>query len=78
MNRVRNDEMSRRSVVLKELADRPEQGVLQWLGHRDWMKGATWVKRITRSDVRGARPRGRPQIGWMDSVKQALDVMSVE
>ncbi len=38
----------------------------------------TWVKRITRSDVRGTRPRGRPQIGWMDSVKRALDAMSVE
>ncbi len=74
MNRVRNDEMSRRTMVLKELA---EQGVLRGFGHVDWTKG-TWMKRITRSDVRGARPRGRPQIGWMDSVKQALDAMPVE
>ena len=35
---------------------------------------------ITRSDVRGVRPRGRPQIGWMDSVKRVSDPrgMSVE
>ncbi len=68
MKQVKNDEMSRRTVVLKELADRAEQGVLGWSGHIDCTKGA-WVKRITRSDVRGTRPRGRPQIGWMDSVK---------
>ncbi len=30
------------------------------------------VKKTTRSDVRGVRPRGRPQMGWMDSVKRAL------
>ena len=37
-------------------------------------------KKITRSDVRGVRPRGRPPIGWMDSVKRVLDPrgMSVE
>ncbi len=72
MNRVRNDEMSRRTVVLKQLADGGEQGVLRWFGLRDWEKG-TWVKRITGSDIRGTRPRGRPQIGWMDRVKRALD-----
>ncbi len=37
------------------------------------------MNKITRSDVRGNRPRGRPRIGWMDSVKRALDarLMSV-
>ncbi len=76
MNRVRNDEMSR-TVALKELADSAEQGVLRWFGHVDWTKG-TWVKRITRSVVRATRPRGRPHIGWMDSMKRVLDAMSVE
>ncbi len=74
MNQVRNDEMSRRTVVRKEMA---EQGILRWFGHKDWTK-STWVKRITRSDVRGTRSRGTPQIRWMDSVKRALDAMSVE
>ncbi len=38
------------------------------------------VKKTTRSDVRGVRPRGRPRMGWLDSVKRALDAkgMSVE
>ncbi len=30
------------------------------------------VKKVTRSDVRGVRPRGRPRMGWLDSVKKAL------
>ncbi len=38
------------------------------------------VKKVTRSDVRGVRPRGRPQMGWLDSVKRALGTrgMSME
>ncbi len=38
------------------------------------------VKKIIRSDVRGVRPRGKPRMGWMDSVKRALGArgMSVE
>ncbi len=38
------------------------------------------VKNATGSDVRGTRPMGRPQVGWMGSVKRVLDArgMSVE
>ncbi len=38
------------------------------------------VKKINGSDVRGVRPRGRPQMGWLNSVKRALGArgMSVE
>ncbi len=38
------------------------------------------VKKITISDVRGVRPRGRPRMEWLDSVKRALGArgMSVE
>ncbi len=31
------------------------------------------MKKITRSNVKGARIRGRPRMGWMDSVKRSLD-----
>ncbi len=38
------------------------------------------VRKITRSDVRGVRPRERPRMGWLDSVKRVLGAkgMSVE
>ena len=44
------------------------------------MEEGCLVKNITTSDVRGVRPRGRPQTGWRDSVKRVLDPrgMSVE
>ena len=73
MDRVRNEEVRRRTGVTRQLADRAEQGVLRWFGHVERMAEGRLVKKITRSDVRGVRPRGRPRTGWMDSVKRALD-----
>ncbi len=35
MDRVRNDEVRRRSGVVRELAECAEQGVLQWFGYVD-------------------------------------------
>ncbi len=37
MNRVRNEEKRRRTVVVRELADRAEQRVLRWFGHVERM-----------------------------------------
>ncbi len=37
MNRVGNEEMRRKTVVIRELADRAEQGVLRWFGYIDRM-----------------------------------------
>ncbi len=80
MARVRNDEVRRRTGVVRELAERAEQGVLRWYGHVEKMEEERLVKKITRSDVRGVRSRGRHQLGWLDSGKRALGArgMSVE
>ncbi len=56
---------------LYELTERAEQEVLQWFGHVERMEEHL-VKKITRSDVRGVRPRGRPRMEWLDSVKSVL------
>lgn len=37
INRVRNEEMQRRTVVVRELTDRAEQGILRWFGHVERM-----------------------------------------
>ncbi len=65
---------------VRELAERAEQGVLRWFGYVERMEEERLVKKITRSDVRGVRPSGRPRVGWLDSVKRALGArgMSVE
>ncbi len=53
---------------------------MQWFGLVERMEEERLVKKTTRSDVKGVRPRGRPHMGWLDSVKRALGVrgMSVE
>ncbi len=78
MNRVKNEEMRRKIVTVKELADRAEQGVLHCF--RDVERIEEHLVKVTRSDVRGTGRRGGPQIGWIYSVKRALDArgMSAE
>ncbi|WP_435325978.1 hypothetical protein, partial [Klebsiella pneumoniae] len=80
MDRVRNEEVRRRTGVLQEMSARAEQRVLQWFGHVERMDEERLVKKIAESEARGVRLRGRPRMGWMDSVKRALDVrgLSVE
>ncbi len=80
MDRVRNDEVRRRTGFAKELSERAEQRVLLWFGHVEKMEEEHLVKKITRSDVRGVRPRERPRMGWLGSVKRTLGAkgMSVE
>ncbi len=74
MDRVRNDEVRRRKGVIRE-----KQGVLQGFGLVERMKEERSVK-ITRSGVKAVIPRGRPRMGWLDSVKRELGArgMSVE
>ena len=72
-DRIRNEEVRRRTGVTRELAGRADQCVLRWFGHMERMDDDRLVKRIVKSEVQGARPRGRPTLGWKDSVKRALD-----
>ncbi len=70
----------KRTGVVKEMPERAEQRVLLWFGHVERMEEEHLVKKVTRSDVRGVRPRGRFRMGWLDNVKRALGArgMSVE
>ena len=72
MDRVRNEEVSRRAGIERELASRADQRVLRWFGHvgrMDEYRMARWVLMV---DVSGGRVRGRPRLGWMDGMKVAL------
>ena len=72
-DRIRNEEIRRRTGVLRELAGRADQSLLRWFGHVERMQDGKLVKRLVRSDVGGGRLRGRPRLGWMDCVKRALN-----
>ena len=72
-DRIRNEEIRRRTGVGRELAGRADQSRLRWFGHIERMEDDRLVKKIYKSEARGVRPRGRPQLGWMDSVKKSLN-----
>ncbi len=54
--------------------------MLRWFEDIERMEEDRLMKKITRSDVRGVRPKGRPRMGWMDNLKRASCArgMSVE
>ena len=72
MNRVRNEEVSRRAGIARELASRADQRVLRWFGHVERMDVCRMARRVLMAEVSGGRLRGRPRLGWMDGVKVAL------
>ena len=43
MNRVRNEEVRRRTGIERELANRADQRVLRWLGHAEGMHAQSCV-----------------------------------
>ena len=72
MDRVRNEEVSRRAGIERELASRADQRVLRGFGHVERMDEYRMARRVLMSEVSGGRVRGRPRLGWMDGVKVAL------
>ena len=61
----------RRRVFIGESASRADQRVLRWFGQVKRIDEYR-MTRLLIADVSGGRERGRPRLGWMDSVKVAL------
>ena len=72
MNRVRNEEVSRRAGIERELASRADQRVLKWFGHVERMDEYRMARRVLFAEVSGGRVRGRPRLDFIDGVKVAL------
>ena len=72
MDRVRNEELSRRAEIERELASRPDQRVLRWFGHVVRMEEYCMARRVLMAEVSGGRVQGRPRLGGMDGMKVAL------
>ena len=47
-------------------------GVPRWSGHVVRMDEYRIAKRVLMAEVSEGRVRGRPRLGWMDGVKEAL------
>ena len=67
-DRLRNEEIRRRSGVLLELSNRAEQKGLRWFGHVERTDG----KKNHGIGCRGVGMRGRPEMGWMEGVRGSL------
>uniref|UniRef100_UPI003EBDEA79 hypothetical protein n=1 Tax=Klebsiella pneumoniae TaxID=573 RepID=UPI003EBDEA79 len=55
-----------------QLATRVDRNVLRWFGHVERMDNDTLLKRVLNAKVDGRWARGRPRLGWMDGIKNAL------
>lgn len=73
MDRIRNEEVRRRTGVRRELAVQGDMSVLRWFGHMERMEDERLTKRVMKSGVSGVQARGRPRFGWIDGVKRALN-----
>ena len=71
-DKVRNEEMSRRAGIGRELASRVNKKVLRWFGHVDRMDEGRLARRVMKVVVNRGRVRGTPRFGWMEGVKVAL------
>ena len=56
----------------RELASRAVQRVLRWFEHMERMDEYCMARRVLIEEVSVGRVRGRPRLGYMDSVKMAL------
>lgn len=77
MDRIRNEEVRRRTGVVRELSSRVDQRVLRWFGHMERMSEERLVKKVMNSEVIGRRARGRPKFRWMDGVKRVLNEKNI-
>ena len=69
MNRVRNEEVRRRTGIERELVNKADQRVLRWFGHVERINKYRVARNVLMAEVSGGRVRGRPRFGWMDGVK---------
>ena len=72
MDRVRNEEVRRRSGIERKLASRADRRVFRWFGHVERMDEYRMARRVLMAEVGGGRARGRPRLCRMDGVKVAL------
>ena len=66
IDRVGNEEVCRRAGIERELASRPDKGVLRWFGHVERMDEYRMARRVLMA-VSGGRVLRRPRLGWKET-----------
>ena len=69
MDRVRKEEVHRWAGIERVLASWADQRVLRWFGNLERMDEYRTARRVFMAKISGGWVRGRPRLGWMDSVK---------
>ncbi len=70
-DRVRNEEVRRRTGQSVTILDRQKDMQRRWFGHVVRMSGERWPNIVMHGRVDGTRPRGRPGDTWRKKFKMA-------
>ena len=73
LDRVRNEVVTAKKGVKRELAARVDMNVLRWFGQVERMDNERLLKKVMNAKVDGRSATGSPRFGWMDGVKRALN-----
>ncbi|MCP4272649.1 MAG: hypothetical protein GY781_11890, partial [Gammaproteobacteria bacterium] len=65
MDRLRIEEVRRKTNVTREVAGRVDMQVLRWFGHMGRMDDGSMTKRVLKAGVTGRGARGRARYGGM-------------
>ena len=63
MDRVRNEEVSRRDGIERELASRADQRVLRWFGHVERMDEYRMARRVLKGETTENQSSGVKYMG---------------
>ena len=66
IDRVRNEKVSGRAGIERELENRADHRVLRWFGHVERMDEYRMAKRVLMAEVSGGRVRSRRSLFRLD------------
>ena len=74
--RISSEELRQR-LDLEGVKDVIRRGRLRWYGHVMRKQDEDWVKKCISMEVDGKKPRGRPKLTRMDTVKSDMNRMDL-
>ena len=71
LDRQRNEDILE-ELGVTDILTKARQARLRWYGHLRRMNEESAPKKIWKMEIKGKRPRGRPQKRWMENVKEDM------